>query len=111
MNETAKQILIAWYKAYEQVEDNTSLMMNHSTLTNLCVARMNVCSVADELLYSLPIMLKIFQKNSHDILNQMLTRDVVDVGLVQQEEKTIQNAMLKLQNGLSQKNNYQCMLN
>ncbi len=49
-----EKILIAWQKAHKQAEDNVTLLKD-SSFTDLCIARMSVCTVANSLLYSLPV--------------------------------------------------------
>ena len=56
MKPELKEILIAWQKAHEQVEDNASLSIRfEGKFSELCGARMNVVSVTDSMLYSLPV--------------------------------------------------------
>lgn len=51
--ESEIQILIAWHSAHKQAKNNSSLLLLSDTFSDLCSIRMQVCSVADSLLYSL----------------------------------------------------------
>jgi hypothetical protein len=53
---TNKHILLAWYSAHKQAANNSELMiLNAELFTVLCGERMDVCGVADRLLYSLSL--------------------------------------------------------
>ena len=51
--EIVKQILIAWYRAESQAEDNAKLLLLDTIFTNLCSSRMAVANEARHLLWTL----------------------------------------------------------
>jgi hypothetical protein len=55
MNDTTKEILLVWQQAHEHAENNPELLLKNEIFFELCEARMNVCSIADELLYNIPV--------------------------------------------------------
>ena len=56
MNETTKEILKIWQKSDELAQGNTSLLLQNSDFfSDLCAARMDVCTIAEKMLYNLPV--------------------------------------------------------